>query len=146
MPSSQLVKVRETAESWYERGCDLEEAASLEAHAAYRRALELAPGHPDANLNLGRLLHEARDPVAAATHYRSALAARPGDATAEFNLGVALEDLGQLDLAIAAYARAIALDPGLADAHYNAARLYEQQGQTAGAIRHLHHYRKLTAR
>ena len=85
----------ETAEGWYERGCDLEEPAPAEARAAYRRALELAPEHPDAHVNLGRLLHEAGDPAAA--HYRSALAARAGDATAEFNLGVALEDLEQRD-------------------------------------------------
>jgi tetratricopeptide (TPR) repeat protein len=132
-----------SADTWYERACDLEEAAPSEARAAYRRALELDPGHPDAHLNLGRLLHEAGDAAAAAAHYQSALAARADDPTAEFNLGVALEDLGRLDEAIAAYARALAIDPALADAHYNAARLYEKKGQTAGAIRHLRAYKKL---
>ncbi|HXN83127.1 MAG TPA: tetratricopeptide repeat protein [Myxococcales bacterium] len=134
----------ESAADWYERGCDLEEAAPAEARAAYRRALELDPAHPDAHLNLGRLLHEAGDATAAAAQYRSALASRPADATAEFNLGVALEDLGQTDDAVAAYARALALDPALADAHYNAARLYEKKGQAARAIRHLRTYKQLT--
>jgi tetratricopeptide (TPR) repeat protein len=134
----------ESAADWYERGCDLEEAAPAEARAAYRRALELDPAHPDAHLNLGRLLHEAGDAAAAAAQYRSALASRPEDATAEFNLGVALDDLGQTDEAIAAYGRALALDPALADAHYNAARLYEKKGQAARAIRHLRTYKQLT--
>jgi tetratricopeptide (TPR) repeat protein len=134
----------ESAADWYERACDLEEAAPAEARAAYRRALELDPAHPDAHLNLGRLLHEAGDAAAAAAQYRSALASRPEDATAEFNLGVALDDLGQTDEAIAAYGRALALDPALADAHYNAARLYEKKGQAARAIRHLRTYKQLT--
>lgn len=133
-----------SALDWYERACDLEEAAPAEARAAYRRALELDPSHPDAHLNLGRLLHEAGDAAAAAAQYRSALDARPDDATAQFNLGVALEDLGRVDEAIEAYARAVAIDPALADAHYNAARLYEQRGQAAGAIRHLRAYKQLT--
>jgi tetratricopeptide (TPR) repeat protein len=132
------------AEEWYERGCDLEEAAPAEARSAYRRALELDPVHPDAHVNLGRLLHEGGDAAAAAAHYRSALAARPDDATAEFNLGVALEDLGEHEEALGAYSRALALDPALADAHYNAARLFEQRGEPRSAIRHLRAYKNLT--
>jgi tetratricopeptide (TPR) repeat protein len=132
------------AEEWYERACDLEAAAPAEARSAYRRTLELDPVHPDAHVNLGRLLHEGGDAAAAAAHYRSALAARPDDATAEFNLGVALEDLGEHEEALGAYVRALALDPALADAHYNAALLFEQRGEPKSAIRHLRAYKKLT--
>lgn len=133
-----------SAADWYERGCDLEEANPSAAREAYRRALELQPSHPDAHVNLGRLLHEAGDARAAVAHYQLALEARPEDATAAFNLGVALEDCKDPEAALVAYARAIAADPALADAHFNAARLHEQRGQKAQAIRHLRDYRTLT--
>ncbi len=132
------------AAGWYERGCDLEEADPGEARACYRRALELDPSHPEAHLNLGRLLHEAGDARAAAAHYRLALEANEEDATAWFNLGVALEDVQDPEGALEAYVRAVALDPAQEDAHFNAARLYEKRGQKAAAIRHLRTYRKLT--
>lgn len=133
-----------TAEEWYEWGCDLEGAAPQEAREAYGRALALDPSHPDAHVNLGRLLHEGGDPPGALEHYRLALATRPEDATAAFNLGVALEDLGREGEALAAYENAVALDPQNADAHYNAANLCERLGRPADALRHLKEYRALT--
>jgi tetratricopeptide (TPR) repeat protein len=132
-----------TADEWYDWGCELEAAAPPEARQAYGRAIALDPGHADALVNLGRLLHEAGDPRGAEDHYRKALKARPGDATAAFNLGVALEDLGRTDEALAAYERAVTLDPDNADAHYNAASLYERQGQVPAALRHLKSYRNI---
>jgi tetratricopeptide (TPR) repeat protein len=131
------------AEDWFKVGFDLEPFDPGQARDAYRRALELDPGHADARVNLGRLLHEAGHPEAAESHYRMALAARPRDSTAAFNLGVALEDLGRLLEAIQAYERALAVDPGIADAHFNVARLYERTGRKAAAFRHLKAYRKL---
>lgn len=132
-----------TADDWYEWGCELETAAPPEAGESYRRAIALDPGHADALVNLGRLLHESGDAGGAEEHYRKAIAARPGDATAVFNLGVALEDLERKDEALAAYERAIQLDPDNADAHYNAASLYERLGQVPAALRHLKSYRNL---
>jgi tetratricopeptide (TPR) repeat protein len=132
------------ADGLYERGCDLEEADPRAARAAYERALDIDPGHAEALVNLGRLLHESGDTARAAEHYRRALEARPDDSTAAFNLGVALEDLGRRSDAIAAYCHAIATDPGCADAHYNLSRLYEHLGQGAPALRHLRTYRALT--
>lgn len=131
------------AEDWYELGYELETSAADEARDAYRRALELEPEHPDAHLNLGRLLHEDGDPAAAAEHYRSAVRARPSDATAHFNLGVALEDLGRPREAAASYRRAIGLDPAYADAHYNLAGLAEREGDRKEALQHLQAYRRL---
>jgi tetratricopeptide (TPR) repeat protein len=131
------------ADSWYERGCDLEEVDPDEAREAYRRALVLNPEHADALVNLGRLLHEAGLPGVAETHYRKALASSPEDETAAFNLAVALEDLGRDDEALQAYERTLALDPACADAHYNAALLCERKGRSAEAVRHLAAYRRL---
>ena len=125
------------AEGWYEHGCELEGEAPEQAQEAYRRALALDPGHADAHVNLGRLLHEAGDVGGAQAHYVQALELEPDHAIATFNLGVALEDAGQPGDALAQYERALAVDPGCADAHFNAARLYELLGDRAAALRHL---------
>ena len=132
------------AEGWYRRGCDLEASEPQEAIEAYRQALSLDPAHPDAHINLGRLLHESGDAASAEEHYRRALAARPRDPTAAFNLGVSLEDLGRRADALAAYEKAVSLDPSNADAHWNAANLCESLGRIAEALRHLKEYRSLT--
>jgi tetratricopeptide (TPR) repeat protein len=132
-----------SAEEWYRWGCELETAAPEEAAEAYRRALAVDPGHADAHVNLGRLLHEAGDAEAAHGHYRRALEVRPRDPTAAFNMGVALEDLGRPADALAAYEKAVTLDPQNADAHYNAANLCERLGRPADALRHLKDYRVL---
>jgi tetratricopeptide (TPR) repeat protein len=129
---------------WFEIGCELETRSPAEARAAYTRALELAPDHPGAHLNLGRLLHEEGNLTAAEGHYRAALAAEPGSATAAFNLGVILEDLGKVERAVEAYIRAVASDPELADAHYNLSRLYEAMGDRSAALRHLRSYSLLS--
>jgi tetratricopeptide (TPR) repeat protein len=133
-----------SAEELYEWGCQLESESPADAAEAYRRAIELSPDHSAAHVNLGRLLHEQGDVVAAESHYRRALQSRPGDPIAAFNLGVALEDLGRLEDALASYERSIALDPQNADAHYNAASVCEHIGRPAAALAHLKSYRTLT--
>jgi tetratricopeptide (TPR) repeat protein len=133
-----------SAEEWFDLGCELEPTAPEEAREAYRRALALDPEHADAHLNLGRLLHEAGDPLAAETHYRRAADIRPSDATAAYNLGVALQDLHRPADAVAAYCRAVAADPDYADAYFNLAGLYEELGKRAAAIRSLKIYKSLT--
>jgi tetratricopeptide (TPR) repeat protein len=132
------------AEAFYEWGCDLEDGAPEQAAAAYRRALALEPRHYGANVNLGRLLHEAHAPEAAERHYRLALEACPGDACALFNLGVALEDRGRDEDALAAYEACVATDARHADAHHNAGRLCERLGRHKQALRHLGAARRLT--
>jgi len=134
----------ESAAEWYERGCELEEENPEEAMAAYRRALELDAGLPDALLNLGRLLHERGETAAAERYYRLALAALPDDPTPAYNLGVVLQDLGRVREAVAAYETALARDARYADAHYNLAGLYEELGEPEAAFRHLRTYKALT--
>ena len=121
----------------------LEETDPLHAVHTYRQALALDPGHADAHVNLGRLLHEAGELAEAEVHYRATLALRPDDATAAFNLAVAIQDQGRDDEALQQYERAVAIDARNADAHYNAARLYEKLGKYTAAIRHLRAYREL---
>jgi len=136
----------EDADGWYNLGCDLEAEDKARARAAYQRALALEPGHVEALVNLGRLLHEAGDLRGAEAGYKKALEARPGDAVATFNLGVSLEDQGRGHEAADCYRRAIALDPSCADAHYNLGRLCERLGRRLEALQHLSAYRKLTGK
>jgi tetratricopeptide (TPR) repeat protein len=131
------------AEVWVRRGRALEGRDPSAACEAYRRAIELDPDHADANINLGRLVHESGQADAAADLYRAALKSRPGDVVAWFNLGVALGDVGDLDAALACYRRVLAEDPACADAHFNAARLCERRGDRLGTVRHLRAYRAL---
>jgi tetratricopeptide (TPR) repeat protein len=135
-----------TADEWYDAALDLEAVAVDAAEAAYRKALELDAAHPDAHLNLGRLLHEGGRLDEAEAHYRAAVAADPGSARAYYNLGVALEDLGRVDEAMAAYREALRLDEALATAHFNLSRLCEARGDEAEALGHLLAYKRLLKR
>jgi tetratricopeptide (TPR) repeat protein len=132
-----------SADSWYDEAVDLEATDPSKAVAAYEQALAIESGHPDANLNPGRLLHESGDLEAAEARYRAAAEAAPTRADAHYNLGVVLEDLKRWSPAIAAYREALRLDDHLAAAHFNLARLLQAKGQRAAALRHLARYKDL---
>ena len=131
------------AEAWFERGRTLEASQPTAARQAYRRTLALNPIHPDARVNLARLLHGVGQIADAVEHYRIVLAMAPDHSTAAFNLGVAFEDLGRPQEAFAAYAQALAADPDCAEAHFNIAKQYEAAGDELAALRHLRTYREL---
>ena len=133
----------ETPSAWFDRALELEGKDRRKAEAAYRRAVEQAPDHVDACLNLGVLLCDDGRCAEAVELYRRALHHRPREALLHFNLGVALEDLGRAGDALASYDACLQLTPQLADAHYNAARLHEQLGHSRQAIRHYSEYRRL---
>jgi tetratricopeptide (TPR) repeat protein len=134
------------AEDWYERGCELEATSVGEARAAYEEALALDAAHPDAHVNLGRILHECGEVEAAEAHYREAVEAAPTHVTALYDLGVSLQDQGRMEEAGAAYRAALDLDGGYADAHFNLVLLYEELGRLQEALRHLQDYRRLIGR
>lgn len=127
--------IQHSAQRSYERACELEETSPLEARQAYLRAIDLDPCHLDSHLNLGRLLHEARDFRGAERHYRAALESNPEEPTAAYNLGVVLEDIGLRSEAVEAYELAISAEPQYRDAYHNAVRLYEESGDKASAVR-----------
>lgn len=137
---------QQSADDWYDVALDLEAVSVDKALAAYRRAIALDPGHAEAHLNLGRLLHERGDLPGAESHYRQACAAQPDNALAAFNLGVALEDRGASRDAMATYRRALRLEPGMAEAHFNLGRLCEAAGDRAGALQHLAQYKRIQER
>lgn len=138
-----LRPARPEADDWFATGLDLEERDPSGAKLAYREVLAREPGHADAHVNLGRLLHEEGAADRAAAHYRSALTANPEHATAAFNLGVALEDGALWSEAARAYERSIAIQPDLADAWFNLASVRERLGDRQAALRALRQYRRL---
>lgn len=134
---------RETADDWFEKGYALESERIEAARAAYERAVAADPTHVNANLNLGRLLHEAGCLEDAEHAYRSAIAAGVSDALLWYNLGVLLTDRGRKKEALEAYEKALRLDPRMADCHYNMALLCDELKKYKQAIRHMAQYRKL---
>lgn len=128
-------------EHLFDAALDSEAEDIATAVLLYRRVLRADPRHLAARINLGRLLHERGEIVAAERLYLH-ISCR-GDAVAQFNLAVLLEDQGRLAEAIERYVSAVSLDPALADAHYNLARLYDLQGNSPHTIRHLRAYQHL---
>lgn len=136
--------VAQRVEEWFEWAVGAEAEDPEEAARLYRRVLSLDRDHPDAHLNLGRLLHERGELYLAERHYRRAIAVRDRDPTAWFNLGVVLEDRGRKLPAIEAYRRATQLDDACADAYYNLGHLLQEQGESGEAMRCLKRYRDLS--
>jgi tetratricopeptide (TPR) repeat protein len=132
------------AGAWFDEAVRLERAHAVEAEAAYRQAITLAPRWPDPVLNLGVMLCDAGRCAEAVELYRHALRRLPDEPLLHFNLAVALEDLQRTGDALASYERCLSLEPGFADAHFNVARLHEQLGQAQQAIRHYSEYRRLS--
>ncbi len=133
----------QSADDWCNAALDLEGSEPERATAAYRGALAVEPGHADAHLNLGRLLHESGELDEAEAHYRAAAAADLERAPAFFNLGVVLEDQGRHIDALVAYREAVRLDERLAPAHFNLSRLHEARGDKADALAHLAAYKRM---
>src|SRR5262249_19760744 len=95
------------------------------------------------HINLGRLLHEQGELLAAEEQYRAALGIRPESIPAAFNLGVVLEDRGRSDEAVGVYEKLLKRERDCADAHFNPARLYERSGRKLASLRHLREYQRL---
>ncbi|MFH0983743.1 MAG: tetratricopeptide repeat protein [Planctomycetota bacterium] len=73
------------------------------AEANYRKAIELYPTYPEANVDLGNMIKDGKVPGGAATamkHYETALQGQPSFHMAHFNLGVLLMQLERYDEAV----------------------------------------------
>lgn len=133
------------SQDWYAQGVSLEASDREAALRAYDRAIVEDPSRLDARINLGRLLHESGRHDEAERAYRDALEACGRSPVILYNLGVLLEDADRNAEAVEAYEEALRTDPDLADCHYNLGLLYEALKKPRDAIRHMAHYRRLTA-
>jgi tetratricopeptide (TPR) repeat protein len=130
---------------WLARAQELEESDADAAIAAYERALEAEPDLLEAHINRGRLLHDSGRLRQAERAYRDGLKACGQVALLHYNLGVLLEDMDRRREAVQAYESALRGAPDFADCHYNLALLYEALQRPRDAIRHMAHYRRLSA-
>jgi Flp pilus assembly protein TadD len=92
-----------------------------DAREEYRKAAELNPKMPEAQLNYGLALLD-KDPAAAVNPLRRAAELLPGKAQPHFALGLALERSGQSAPAIEQYRQAETLDTKTYDIHFALAR------------------------
>ncbi len=104
-----------------------------EAESAYRRTLELAPGHALVHNNYGNLLGEIGRFEEAEAAYRRAIAAQPDFAFAHNNLGNVLRAMRRQDEAEAAYRRTLELDPNHLPARLSLAGMLGEAGRLSEA-------------
>jgi tetratricopeptide (TPR) repeat protein len=133
------------AESWFQKGLDLEETGAPieQAIEAYQKVLEWNPGAAGALVNLGTIHYRQRQFAQAESYYISAIVADPGYPLAQFNLGNLYDEQGRVKEAFEYYRRALELSPNYADAHFNLALLCERTGDPLKAVRHWKAYLKL---
>jgi Tfp pilus assembly protein PilF/MoaA/NifB/PqqE/SkfB family radical SAM enzyme len=94
------------------------------AERIYRRVLRGAPQLPGVWVQLGHMLKEQGDPIAALEAYRQAKALAPKRADTHHQIGRMLHRLGRFAQAARAYDRALALAPALRDAQTERAALW----------------------
>ncbi len=138
-------KRRLEAESWFEKGLELEQVGAPVADIvdAYRKAIELDETSAGALVNLGTVYFNARELREAERQYRKALEVDPNYALAHFNLGNLFDEKGDRPKALTHYLEALRIHPTYADAHYNIALLYQSVGQNLKAVRHWKIYLKV---
>lgn len=126
------------AESWFQRGLELEQsgASGRQAIEAYEKAIALCPTLAGALVNIGTIFFHARKWKESEKYYQRAITADASYPLAHFNLANLHEELGRTSLAIQHYKKAIELQPSYADAHYNLALLFQTRGRAMEALRH----------
>lgn len=130
-----------SAEEWFHRGVELEQAGDLQNAAdAYREAALAGGPTPELCFNLANVLLALGRKPEAAERLRQTVELKPSFAEAWNNLGVVLSELKDPEGALAAFAHALEADPAYGDAHYNRADLLEQLGRMAEAQVHWQAY------
>lgn len=134
-----------TAEELLHRGIARHREGRLdEAVSLYRRALRLAPNHPDALNLLGVAARQQGDLPSALAHAARAVAAIPDSPLFLANQGAALAEAGQLAEAIAALSRATALNPQDAISLRNLGQALTAAGRPEAALAPLDAATRLT--
>jgi len=135
----------ETAEQWFEQGCELEQDPNEieQAIAAYNKALNIDPYFTDAIINLGNLLYESGNTEQARLLYGNALEIDPKCYKAHFNLGNIYDDLQDYQNALKHFKKTFEINLDYADAYFNMAIVYEKIGLINLAKKHWKIYLKL---
>lgn len=134
------------AEEYFRTGSALDtgdESTEHQAAAAYRKALELAPGLVAALINLANIHYSCDELAEAQALYERAIGLEPDFFEAHFNLGNIHHDLGRFADARVCYQEALRLNPSYADAHFYLAVVLEKMGLSAEALPFWRAYREL---
>jgi tetratricopeptide (TPR) repeat protein len=105
------------------------------AEALLRRATNLAPDYTVAWLNLGAVLLDKNQPVAAIDCYQEATRLEPKNPAAWAGLGNAQGLAAYPDKSVQAYAKSLSLNPGAAGAQMGYAHVLKTVGDQAGALK-----------
>lgn len=90
-----------------------------------KKAVQLAPAHADARLNLGNVQRSAGQIAEAEAAYRHALTLAPDNLDARFNLGLLQESGGNFIDAIETYKACLAQKPKFPEASFNLANVFK---------------------
>lgn len=111
--------------------------------AAFHRALEAAPGHAMASLNLAKLALASGQEEDGMQLLQSAVTRDPSLAEAQFHLGNLFRVRRELDLAEKHYRYAVSSRPDYVDALVNLGSLLKDRGRNEEAVRYLEHALRL---
>ena len=101
---------------------------------AYRRALDMAPNHPEALHHLGLLLYRLNRFDDAVTMISRAIEQAPASPLYWFNLGVVTQKAARPDEAIRAYRQAVTLNPRHLEAWINLGNVLKDRGALPESI------------
>lgn len=104
------------------------------SEAAYRKALQLRPGDPRVQANLGLLYNQDGRTAGAAALFRESLATDPVQPLTWVNLGIALAAEGDPVGARQAYEEALRIDPREAVAWFNLGNLHQRAERLEEAV------------
>jgi predicted O-linked N-acetylglucosamine transferase (SPINDLY family) len=129
-PSRAESRSTQAADRCIAAGREAEGAGNLvEACALYRKAVELAPQHAPAHLNLGVGLEAAGDADGARKSYEAVLAIDPGNAFANYNLGKLCYVRREFSEAERYIRAALKRKPEFPEAHVVLANLHDARGE-----------------
>lgn len=106
----------------------LESGRSVEAGEYFRRAIEHDREHGLANLSLGRMFYQQRQPELAVPHLQTGIQRELSNRPGQYMLAVALHELGRLDEAVTAYRRLIAAQDNDPEVYSGLAAVLEASG------------------
>jgi tetratricopeptide (TPR) repeat protein len=120
--------ISRNAQQWFDRAVayDARPEASLQAVAAWRRVVVLAPHWVDARILLGLALCRVGEFAEAEQSFRIVIQIAPESADARFHLGSLLGDLQDFSDAALHLRHAIRINPRHFEAHFNLAMVLER--------------------
>ena len=129
-----LVKTTDEAELAYQEAERLASTDRDKSAEAYKKAVKLRPGYPEALIGLARVLNEAGDLDEAESALATARKQRPGYAEASAIQGRIYKDNGDEPKAVAAFQRAITEGKGFQpEAYAGLGLLYKEKAESFGS-------------